>query len=367
MTGKNLNVLVGAGGTGGHLFPALAVLEQMREMTGGRLQAYFVGREDKIEARAVPQAGFNFIPMDVSGLTSILSLSTLTMPIKMYKAVSKCRSIIKEKNIDLALCTGAYISYPPGSAAHLEKIPLVLMESNVNPGKSIKLLAPKANMIISSFDGSEKYFSPSIRPKLRLLGNPVRHSIVAMPGRKEGLSRFGLDPGRHTILVFGGSLGAKSINGTIESLLEEIGRADYQMIWQTGKSYRPSRALPANVKQLEFIDDMAAAYASADLVVSRSGATTVAELCICGKPSILIPLATASNKEQERNAEILEEKDAAIMIHDDAVGKSLFHVMNEIVTNSRRLEEMGSNAAAMGRPNAARDAAREILSLVNYL
>lgn len=357
---SKLKLLVAAGGTGGHLFPAMAVIEYLKDFVDD-FSVEFVGRKDKIEGTVIPQEGYPFHPIDIYGLAKKLSFDTLVLPFKIMKSVKKVKNILTKGEFDAVLCTGAYISYPAGMAAGSLKLPLILMESNVNPGKTNRILSSRASMIITAFDESSLYFPEHIRNKIKPLGNPVRKSIQDMPDKKEAMKKFDLESGKKTLLVFGGSLGARSINNAVELNIKRITDLGLQVIWQYGKSYSPPENLPKEVHTLEFIDDMASAYAACDLVMSRSGATTVAELTLTGKPSILMPFPSASNQEQKLNAITLEKNGAAKMISDDMSHEFIFNIIENTLSNEEELKEMAENALKLAKPNAAVDAANEII------
>lgn len=365
-TKDKLNILVAAGGTGGHLFPALAVVEQLEKLTDGNLKVSFIGSPDRIEAEIIPPLGYDFHPIKISGLTKLISLKTLLLPFRLFAAIVKSRSIIDDKKIDMVIATGAYLSYPPGAAAHRAEVPLFLMESNVNPGKAIRMLSSKASRIFTSFDESAGFFPKSVRAKIVTVGNPVRDSIKNLPERKSAREKFELDPGKPTVLIFGGSLGALSLNRAIEKSLGQFADKEIQLLWQTGKRYKAPTDLPDNVKSLVFIEDMAAAYAAADLVVARSGATTVAELCLAGKASVLIPLPSAANNEQAENAKVLEKNGASRIIADGEAGKKLADLVFEMIESPKLLSSMAGAVSALARPDAAAQCAKEMLGFIGF-
>lgn len=358
------SVIVGAGGTGGHLFPAFAVVEELKKSEKD-LKAFFFGNSEKLEARLVPQNGYSFSPIPIRGFQGLLSASTLAMPFKIFKSLSIVRQIIKREKPKFALCTGAYISFPVGLAAKQMNIPLVLMESNVGPGKAIKMLASRADLIISSFEATKKLFPPEVQDKVVCLGNPLRTMFENLPSKEEARAKFGLLPNKKAILIFGGSLGARPINNAAYSSFAQFASDDVQFLWQTGKEfYCEKEKLPKNVIITEFIDDMASAYAATDLVVSRSGATSVAEICYVGKPSILVPLSSAANNEQAANAEELQRQNAAVVITNNNVGEQLADKMKELISDETRLREMSERASALARRDAAKDAVIAIRKLI---
>lgn len=358
------SVIIGAGGTGGHLFPAFAVIEELKK-TEDELKAFFVGNSEKLEARLVPQNGYSFTPIPIRGFQGMLSLSNLSLPFKILKSISVVKKIIKREKPSFALCTGAYISYPVGVAAKQMNIPLVLMESNVGPGKAIKMLASRADLIISSFEATKQYFAPEEQSKVVCLGNPLRTMFENMPRKEEARQKFGLLPDKKTILIFGGSLGARPINNAAAAAITQFNPHEVQFLWQTGREFFVSKdSLAKNVVVTEFIDDMASAYAAADIVVSRSGATSVAEICYVGKPSILVPLSSAANNEQAANAEELQRQNAAVVITNCKVGELLAGTLKQLINDDERLRDMSIRAISLARRNAARDAVNAIKNLV---
>lgn len=361
---SKIKALIGAGGTGGHLFPAVAIAEEFKSQTDDNFEAFFVGNPEKLEARIIPKLGYSFTSIPIRGFAGLLSASTITLPFKIIKSVSTIRKIIKKEQPDFVLCTGAYISYPTGIAASQAKIPLILMESNVSSGKTIKILSPKADLIITSFEATKNYFSNSEQSKVICLGNPLRKMFDNLISKEEAREKFGLDPNVPTILIFGGSLGARAINNAAMNAFDSFKDDNVQFIWQTGKEYKVISELPRNVKKLEFIDDMASAYAAADLVISRSGATTVAELTYNGKPSILVPLPSASNNEQKANAEELQKNNATIIINNDEIGAKIVETINSILHNKKELEVMTNATIKLAKKNATKDAVMKIRELI---
>ncbi|MPM71724.1 UDP-N-acetylglucosamine--N-acetylmuramyl-(pentapeptide) pyrophosphoryl-undecaprenol N-acetylglucosamine transferase [bioreactor metagenome] len=354
-------ILVAAGGTGGHLFPAVAVIEKLKEFYGNEIDFHFFGRSDKIEARVVPQMGYKLHTTKLTGLVKIASLNTVKLPFQILASVIKLRKIIKEENIDAVLCAGAYLSYPAGLAASICKKKLFLMESNVNPGKAINLLANRADIIFTTFDDTKKYFHAKNLYKIKNYGNPVRKQILNSVDKNIAFEKFNLDENKPVVLIFGGSLGANAINKTVLNSLEQLATMQFQVIWQTGTANKIDVKLPPNVRIVDFIDDMASAYSVADLVVSRSGATTVAELTVLGKPAILIPLPSASNNEQFFNAKFLEKNDAAIIINNSDIPEHLLNTIKKIINDSALLQKMSESSNKLGHPDASSLIAQEIV------
>lgn len=362
---KKIKILVGAGGTGGHLFPAVAVMERIKELRPDS-EFFFTGRADKIEGTLIPKMGLNFLPIDVDGFSG-LSINSLKIPFKIFRAKRKISRLIKKENIDAVICTGAYISYAPGLAATSNSIPLFLMESNVNPGKTISMLSGLADLIFSSFPNTINFFNPKIQKKIVYSGNPLRKFFDNSVSKEFANNQFGLPNINKTILIFGGSLGAKSINNAVESILEELIKLGINIIWQTGKNYQYNGSNYPNLAVTQFIDNMNIAYSAADLVISRSGATTVAELTNLGKPSILVPLTSASNNEQYMNAKILADKGATILIEDNNLKIKLFDTIKKLIFDEDKLCNLSDSVKQFALPNAADVVASKILDYIdNY-
>lgn len=349
------------------MYPAVAVVEAVREMLGDTLEVEFLGSEDRLETTIIPAMGFRLTKMPIRGYRGLLSPDTLLLPIRILRSIKIARTLIKSFNPHVALCTGAYISYPAGIAAYKEKVPLIVMESNVNLGKTNTQLAKHAARIVLSFEESITYMPSRLRSKAIVLGNPVRTMISRNSNAPECRARMGLRADITTILVIGGSLGARSINSTVQRLIKAIAndgmRRDIQIIWQTGNNFKPE--IPAEIghliRTMPFIDDMDAAYGSADLVISRCGATTLAELGIVGKPAVLIPLPTASMNEQMLNGRIAEEQGAAIVIPDDEVSERLPRVIRDLLDDPLRMISMSNSMKKLGREHATRDVAKLVL------
>lgn len=349
-----LKFVVAAGGTGGHLFPAIAVVEALQRLTHGSCSLDFIGTATRIESRVVPQAGYRFHTIPATGLRKALSLSTLVFAVNTIRSLVRSRALLRTLQPDAVLCTGAYLSYPVGIAAALLRIPVFLMESNVYPGKAILQLATKAHTIFTSFEESTPHFPLRARARIRVVGNPVRSSLSSLPTPQQARVFFGLDPNKPTLLCFGGSLGAASINTAMEHALAVLADAGIQCLWQTGASYTPSPELVkrtgASVHQ--FIDNMGAAYAAADIALCRAGATSLAELCTTGTPSILVPYPHAANNHQEGNALAMQEHHAAAVLHDRTLGDKLAPMVLDLLHNTQQLATMRANALALATANA---------------
>jgi UDP-N-acetylglucosamine--N-acetylmuramyl-(pentapeptide) pyrophosphoryl-undecaprenol N-acetylglucosamine transferase len=348
-------IIVAAGGTGGHLYPAIAVVEKLVVKYGKDIEVLFIGSKDKIEGRVVPALGYRFQHLDIEGLRSLFSLSTLMLPFKILAAQSRMSEIIKKEKPDVVLCAGAYVSYPVGMAAAKHKVPLFLLESNVQPGKANRLLAKKATKIFTSFQESQQYF-PSTNNKCIVVGNPVRTTFSNLESTEEAARKFGFDSTKKTILVFGGSLGAKSINNAVmNQLLPIVEEQGIQLLWQTGANTTIPADLPKGVGAMTYIHDMSAAYSVATIVVCRAGATSLAELALVQKPAILIPYPFAAHNHQHTNAKTFSDKKAALLLEDSNIETSFKQVVLDLLNNDKQQQEFSNNIAQFARPNAAND------------
>ena len=363
-----MKILIAAGGTGGHLFPTLAVVDKLKELSNTEIEFHFFGRTDKIEGRIIPPLGYKLHTTKLTGLVSSNFLQTLKMSFHLLKSILQLKKIIIKENIDAVLCAGAYLSVPAGIACKLCGKKLFLMESNVNPGKAIKLLANSATKIYTSFDETENYFSHNIKIKIKNFGNPVRSDIIQSCSQLQSPnSNIFTADSRPVILVFGGSLGAKAINDAMLRWLDNFSKSDYQILWQTGSNFKLNAELPSNIKYVDFIDDMAGAYSVADLVVSRSGATTIAELCVVGKPAVLVPLPSASNNEQYFNAKYLQDHNAGIIVNNDEISDKLYPIIENLINDKQRLLTMSKVLKSLATPDACSKIAIDILEELNLL
>lgn len=365
MKSTSFRALIAAGGTGGHLFPAMAVAEECARLTDNNCVLEFIGTADRIEATIVPKHGYTFYTIPMSGLQKIVSLETVKLPFRVLQSVMKARAVLRETTPDCVICAGAYLSYPVGLAASQLGIPLFLLESNALPGKTIKRLAPRASTIYVAFEESRHYFSPSVIGRVEVLGNPVRSNVSVLPEKSAARIALGLEPDKPTVFVFGGSLGARSINAAVLSSLEKFRSAGIQVLWQTGKNYTFSPNINTDgARILPFVENMSAGYAAADVVVCRAGATTIAELAIVRKPAILVPFPKAANDHQTSNARALQEQGAAILLPDTEVEERLFASVQGLLNNTIAQETMKRSLEPFAKPNAAHDIAQAILQQV---
>lgn len=364
-----MNVLFAAGGTGGHIFPAVAVWEELVRRNPRQVQACWLGSQDRMESTLVPALGIPYVAMPIKGFKKTISADTLLLPFRIAASVLKARTCMQQFKPDVVVVTGAYISYPAGIAAKQLGIPYVVMESNVNLGKTNRQLAPNARLLVVSYAETMAQLSPSTQEHAKVLGNPVRSTITQLVDPAEARRAFGLDPVRPTVFVMGGSLGARSINNAVQSMVnswKHESQAPFQLLWQTGKNYTAvvPNEVGSSVRVMEFVESMGMAYAAADLVVGRSGATSVAELGIVGKPAILVPLPSASMGEQQLNASAVAKRGGAVVLQDSRVDQDLASAINDIVFDQHKLSVMSTAMTSLGMPNAARAVAEEIEGIV---
>ncbi|MBU2651628.1 MAG: undecaprenyldiphospho-muramoylpentapeptide beta-N-acetylglucosaminyltransferase [Bacteroidetes bacterium] len=362
--------IISGGGTGGHIFPAIAIAEALSFKTG-KPEILFIGARGRMEMEKVPQAGYPIKGLWISGLQRKISVKNILFPLKVVWSMLIARKIIKTFNPDVVIGTGGYASGPTLKMAASLGIPTVIQEQNSFPGITNRMLAGKASRICVAYEGMEKYFPAD---KIVFTGNPVRVNILENKGSKdEGLKYFGLEPGRTTVLIVGGSQGARSVNQAISRILGDLTDNNIQLIWQTGPVFYPQaceiieRLKPDSgkyVKALPFIQMMEQAYNAADIVVSRAGAIAISELCIAGKPAILVPLPTAAEDHQMKNARALAEKNAAIVVADHELNKNLKPAILETTQNIHRQKELARNIAGLAVKDSASRIADEILKIL---
>lgn len=363
-----LKFIVSGGGTGGHIFPAVAIANALKAKLPDA-EFLFVGAEGKMEMEKVPAAGYKIEGLWISGLQRKLTLSNLSFPFKVISSLRKAKRILKKFKPDAVIGTGGYASGPMLRVASKNGIPTLIQEANSFPGITNKILAARVNRICVAYDGMEKYFP---KEKIVFTGNPVRQDIQNLEGKRpRGLEMFGLDPNKITLLVVGGSLGAKAINESMEAGLAKFVEKDIQVIWQTGKPFF-SRAEAAaapfkgkGVVATEFITKMDYGYAAADIVVSRAGAGAVSELCLVHKPCILVPLPTAAEDHQTKNAMSLVNHQAAILVKDVEAKNVLVDKAIELAFDKELQKKMELSMASLAVKDSAELIANEILSLIN--
>lgn len=360
-------LLVAAGGTGGHVYPGVAIADAFRSLMP-EAKALFVGTRDRMEWEAVPKAGYEIAPVWISGFHRHWTWKNLLFPIKLVVSLLQSLRILRRFRPDVVLCCGGFASGPIGWVAARMGIPLLLQEQNSYPGVTTRLLAKKASTIFTAFDEAKQWL-PDV--PIRNVGNPVREGLDALD-QAEGRARFNLDGHRTTLLIMGGSGGARTIRDAVLANLEDLhDRQGLQILWPCGRAYHDELATNLDSKRwprlrlMPYIDDMAAAYAASDLIVSRAGAISLSELMITGKPSILIPSPVVAGDHQTRNAETMASNGAARLLPDREAADRLSHVVREMLAEPDQLEQMGRSAHALSRPDAARTIATTLLDHMN--
>jgi UDP-N-acetylglucosamine--N-acetylmuramyl-(pentapeptide) pyrophosphoryl-undecaprenol N-acetylglucosamine transferase len=356
-------VLFAGGGTGGHLYPAIAIAEEILKLEPGSRIA-FAGTNTKIEARVVPQKGYEFHPIWISGFSRRLTVNNLLFPVKVAVSLFQSFFLMKRVRPDIVVGTGGYVCGPVLFIASLLRVPTVVHESNSYPGVTTRLLASRVTKVFITFEGTKKYLSSAAN--VELAGNPTRAELSSV-SREEGCRFFGLDPAKKTLFAFGGSLGAASINKAMMSIVNDAVANDYQVIWQTGESdWSSASAVPqhANIKVMKYVDRMDCGYAAADVIVSRSGATTLAELTRLGKPALLVPYPHAAANHQELNARAMVDAGAAVMIKDGELHAGLLPALHGILFDGQKQRAMAEQSRRLGKPNAGEMIASTILTMV---
>lgn len=360
-------VIISGGGTGGHIFPAIAIANALKAKYNN-VEILFIGAEGKMEMEKVPNAGYKIEGLWISGLQRKLTLKNLSFPFKLIASLWKAKRILKKFKPDVAVGVGGYASGPMLQVASKYGVPALIQEQNSYPGITNKLLAKKVDKICVAYDGMERYFP---KEKIILTGNPVRQEVSTLEGKRErGIEFFQLDRTKRTLLVIGGSLGARTINESIEQSLDLLFEHDIQLIWQTGKSYykQAEKAIQPfaenGMKAYEFITKMDYAYSAADMVVSRAGAISVSELCLVKKPVILIPSPNVAEDHQTKNAMALVNHNAAILIKDAEAREVLGKQVIELNKDAKKMERLIENIGSLAHKNAAEIIASEVINLI---
>lgn len=364
---KSPRVIISGGGTGGHIFPAISIANEIRRRHPDA-RILFIGAEGRMEMERVPAAGYEIIGLPVSGFDRKKLWRNFKVLARLYKSIRKVRSVLKDFNPDIAVGVGGYASGPALKAAQKAGCPTLIQEQNSYAGVTNKMLGKKAEAICTAYDNMDRFFPAE---KIIKTGNPVRAAILESPlTRSEAKTKLGFDPERPLVLVVGGSLGALTINESIAGGLDKFVESGIQLMWQTGKYYA-ERFVPMaegrpGVKASAFIDDMATAYRAADVVVSRAGAGTISELQLLGCPSILVPSPNVAEDHQRKNAQALVDNDAAVMVLDADARGNLADTVIGLVKDPERCERMTEAILAMALPDAAArivDRAEEIIKL----
>jgi UDP-N-acetylglucosamine--N-acetylmuramyl-(pentapeptide) pyrophosphoryl-undecaprenol N-acetylglucosamine transferase len=358
-------IIIAGGGTGGHIFPAIAIANALKKIDG-TIEILFVGAKGRMEMEKVPQAGYKIEGLDIAGLNRSSLIKNIGLPYKLLKSFLQVRSIFKKFKPDAAIGVGGYSSFPVLRFAQARGIKTFIHESNSFAGRANIMLGKKATRIFTGTTGMEKFFP---KEKITVTGNPVRKAIAeATVTRSEGLKFFSLDEAKKTVLVVGGSLGAKSINEAIDKGLDNLLQAGLQIIWQTGIAYSAKAKERASGKKTvwvnEFITQMEYAYAAADIVVARAGAMTVAELCLVKRSVLFVPYPFAAEDHQMVNAIQLENKHAALIVKDGEVMKKLVFMTIELSMDEGKQEELKKNISALAIKDADKKIAEEILKTI---
>lgn len=361
---KSPRLIVSGGGTGGHIFPAIAIADAFKRRHPDA-EILFVGAKGRMEMERVPKAGYPIEGLWISGFKRELSLDNLSFPFKLMSSLCKARKILKRFKPDAVVGVGGFASGPTMRKATAMGIPVIIQEQNSFPGVTNKIVAPKAAKICVAYENMDRWFP---KDKIVLTGNPLRNNIVSVENLKEeGARFFGLDPQKPIILLVGGSQGALGINKGISAQLRKFKDNDCQMIWQTGKFYIEQAAkeveaqnLSDRVKTVVFIERMDLAYAAADIVISRAGAMSISELSLVKKPVVFVPLPTAAEDHQTKNAQSLVDADAAVMVRNDKTETELLSAVFDLLKNKEKMSDMSENISKFARPNAAEDIVNEI-------
>ena len=362
-----LRIIISGGGTGGHIFPAVSIANAIKELYP-EAEILFVGALGRMEMQRVPAAGYKIIGLPICGFDRKNLLNNIKVLFKIWKSQRMAKNIIKEFKPMAAVGVGGYASGPLLNQAAKMGIPCLIQEQNSYAGVTNKLLAKKAERICVAYDGMDKFFPAE---KIIKTGNPVRQSLLSSTIEKdEAVKSFGLDPEKKTILLVGGSLGARTINDSVMQHLDLVENTDVQFVLQTGKYYHAQITdtlkgrQPKNLVVTDFISDMAAAYKAADLVISRAGASSISEFCLIGKPVILVPSPNVAEDHQTKNAMALVEKQAAIYVKDADAPATLLKQAIELVNDDKKLQNLSANILTLALPDSATIIAKEVIKIM---
>ena len=367
-----LKVILSGGGTGGHIYPAVAVAEALKRRLGDGVELLFVGAEGKMEMEKVPALGYRIEGLPVVGLQRRLTLRNLQVPFKVAESLRKARRVIREFGADVVVGFGGYASAPVLWSAQRMGIPTLIQEQNSYAGVTNKILASRAKRICVAYEGMERFFP---KDRIVMTGNPLRGRLLEQHDpavlKAEGLTYFGLKADKPIVLVVGGSLGTRTLNNMMKANVDRItSEGKMQVIWQTGKFYEREMTEFMQSRSSEgiwrgaFIDRMDLAYAVADVVVGRSGAGTVSELCLVGKPAIFVPSPNVAEDHQTKNAMALVRKDAALLVPDSEAVTALFPVVDQLLADPARMQRMAANIKALGIADSADRIVDELLAVV---
>ncbi|QYA25458.1 undecaprenyldiphospho-muramoylpentapeptide beta-N-acetylglucosaminyltransferase [Gramella sp. MT6] len=360
---EGLRVILSGGGTGGHIYPAIAIADEIKRRHPDA-EIRFVGAKDRMEMEKVPQAGYEIEGLWISGVDRSFSLKNFIFPFKLMSSLSRSRKIIKRFKPDIVIGTGGFASGPLLRVAISKGIPTLIQEQNSLPGITNRILAKHADTICAAYEKVKEVFPAD---KTIITGNPVRQDLLEVNKlREEALSHFNLSKEKKTVLVLGGSLGARRINKLIENDLKKFKDEDVQLIWQIGKLYYDDykKYDSVNVRAKEFINRMDYAYAAADVIISRAGAGSVSELCIVGKPVLFIPSPNVAENHQAKNAMAVTDHDAGLMITEDELNERFEPCFFSLLHDERRLNRFAQNIKKLALPNATSDIVDEVEKLI---
>ncbi len=356
--------IISGGGTGGHIYPAIAIANELK-LRFPESEILFVGAKDKMEMQKVPQAGYPIEGLWISGIQRKITWSNLMFPIKFVSSLLKSRKIIKRFKPNVVIGTGGFASGAVVKVAQQMGLPTLIQEQNSYPGITNKMLSAKARAICVAYEGLDKFFP---KDKIVFTGNPVRQDLLDVNNRRQdALQHFGLDPNKKTLLVLGGSLGARRINQLIKSELDNILQQNIQLIWQCGKLYHDEYQKynqSTQVQVLPFIDRMDLAYAAADLIISRAGASSVSELSIVGKPTIFIPSPNVAEDHQTKNARAIADKNGAVLIKESALDEQFAPQFLQLVNEDEWSEKLSKNIKKLAKPNATKDIVDRVVGML---
>jgi UDP-N-acetylglucosamine--N-acetylmuramyl-(pentapeptide) pyrophosphoryl-undecaprenol N-acetylglucosamine transferase len=358
-----IKFIVSGGGTGGHIYPAIAIANELK-FRFPDAEFLFVGAQDKMEMQKVPQAGYPIKGLWIAGLQRKLTLQNLLFPIKLISSLWKSRAIIKEFKPDVVIGTGGFASGPLLQMANSLNIPTLIQEQNSFPGITNKLLSKKANRICVAYENLDRFFP---KEKMILTGNPVRQDLIDIDSkREEAIKYFNLDSSKKTLLVLGGSLGARRINQLLEKEMQNITSQNIQVIWQCGKFYLEEykKYDSKNVHVFAFIDRMDLVYAASDFVISRAGASSVSELSIVGKPVIFIPSPNVAEDHQTKNAKAIVDGNGALMLKENELDKKFNTVFSDLVANENLQKQLSESIKKLAKIRATSDIVDEIVKLI---
>lgn len=361
---KKHRFILSGGGTGGHIYPAIAIANELK-LRFPDAEFLFVGAQDKMEMQKVPQAGYAIEGLWIAGIQRKLTLQNMLFPFKLMNSLWKSRKIIKRFKPDAVIGTGGFASGPLLQMANSMNIPTVIQEQNSYPGITNKMLSKKANAICVAYENLERFFP---KDKIVFTGNPVRQDLLDVENkRSKGISYFKLDANKKTLLVLGGSLGARRINQLIEKELDFLLANGIQIYWQCGKLYYEDYKKyndKENVQVVAFIDRMDLIYAAADFVISRAGASSVSELCLVGKPTIFIPSPNVAEDHQTKNAKAIVDKKGAILLKETELETTFETTFSDLISNENKQKELSQNIKSLAKPNATKDIVEEIIKLI---